>query len=104
GEEQGAEGWRRAGAGKCALPSGGRKERRGILQATGSIVRGSIWVRGVRVGAPRTRFGGRHHEVRAEGGGRFVDGEGAELHRESHQQSDTTVCSDFGRGEGQRQD
>ena len=64
-EEPRAGEWRHPAAGERALPRRGRGQRRGVFAATGGAVRWLVRVRRVRLGAPRARFRGGHHAIRA---------------------------------------
>ncbi len=61
--EQSAGRRRSAGARKCAISSGRRKERRRVLEAVGGLVRRVICLRRVRLGPSRACVCGWHHEI-----------------------------------------
>ena len=69
-EEPGAGQWRRMLLLENVRYHRGRRgQRRGIFAAAGRAVRRVVRVRRVWLGAPRARFGGGHHAIRAAIGG-----------------------------------
>ena len=96
--------WRRAASRKCALPRGGRGQRREFLAAARGAVRWPVRVRRLRLGASRARLRRGDHALREAGRGRAADGARTGLSGKGALESRAPIRRGAGRRKSFRQD
>ena len=103
-QEPRAREWRRAAARKCALPRGGRSQRRRIFAPAGGAVRRPVCVRRVRIGASRACIRRGDYALREAGRGRTADGARTGLSGQGALESRAAIRRRAGRRKSIRQD